>query len=373
VETALRGLRQKRSSEEVIQLAIRLALLACLAYWSFILVRPFIPILAWSAVLAIALYPSFKWLSSHVGNRPKFTAAIITLACLVVVIAPAAWLGLGLIDGLKAISELLETGGLAIPLPPAGIDEWPLIGPRLSEIWRQASTNLDSAFRDLAPYMKPLAGIMLSFAGDAGKGALKFLVSVILAGCLLPAGPRLVAASKNVLARIVPEHSEDFLALAVATTRSVAQGVIGVALIQSLLAGVGLKLAGVPGAGLLAFVILILGILQLGSALVIIPTIIWIWTAKDFATALTMTIYLLLVGILDNIMRPLFMSRGLATPMLVIFIGVLGGMFAHGIVGLFVGPIILAVAWELLRAWMRDEGTSPSPKGSAPANMAEKH
>ena len=181
-----------------------------------------------------------------------------------------------------------------------------------------------------------------------------------------------MAASKSVLAHIVPEHSEDFLALAVATTRSVAQGVIGVALIQSLLAGIGLKLADVPGASVLAFLILILGILQLGSILVIIPAVIWIWTAKDFATALTMTIYLVLVGLADNIMRPLFMSRGLATPMLVIFIGVLGGMLAHGIVGLFVGPVILAVGWELLRAWIRDEATSSSPKGPAPADIAER-
>jgi predicted PurR-regulated permease PerM len=135
----------------------------------------------------------------------------------------------------------------------------------------------------------------------------------------------------------------------------VAQGVIGVAVLQALLAGIGLKLAGVPHAGVLAFAVLILAILQIGSAVVLIPVIIWIWATKDFAVALPLTIYLLIVGVADNVLKPMLMGRGLNTPMLVIFIGVLGGMLAHGILGLFVGPIILAVTWELIMAWIREE------------------
>jgi predicted PurR-regulated permease PerM len=135
----------------------------------------------------------------------------------------------------------------------------------------------------------------------------------------------------------------------------VSQGVIGVAILQSLLAGIGLKLAAVPHAGVLAFAILILAILQIGSVIVILPVIIWIWVTKEFMAALLLTIYLLVVGLADNVLKPLLMGRGLSTPMLVIFIGVLGGMLAHGIVGLFVGPIILAVAWELMMAWIRED------------------
>ena len=127
------------------------------------------------------------------------------------------------------------------------------------------------------------------------------------------------------------------------------------AVLQALLAGIGLKLAGVPHAGVLAFAVLILAILQIGSAVVLIPVIIWIWATRDFAVALPLTIYLLIVGLADNILKPILMGRGLNTPMLVIFIGVLGGMLAHGIVGLFVGPIILAVTWELIMAWIREE------------------
>jgi predicted PurR-regulated permease PerM len=156
-------------------------------------------------------------------------------------------------------------------------------------------------------------------------------------------------------ARLMAQPNEDFVALAGLTIRTVSQGVIGVAVLQSLLAGIGLKLAGVPHAGVLAFAVLILAILQIGSAIVLVPVIIWIWATKDFAVALPLTIYLLIVGLADNILKPMLMGRGLSTPMLVIFVGVLGGMLAHGIVGLFIGPIILAVAWELMTAWIRED------------------
>jgi predicted PurR-regulated permease PerM len=370
----LRAFRKNRSGEEVSQLAIRLGLLACLIYWSFVIVRPFIPILAWSVVLTVALYPAYRWFSDHLGDRPRLASAIITLAGLAIVVGPATWLGLGLFDGLKHISEQLDSGGLAVPSPPARIEEWPVIGPRLHELWKQASTNLEAVFHEVAPHLKPLASVVLSFATGLGTGTLQFLASVILAGFLFPWGPRLVAASRNMLAHVVPEQSEHFLALAGVTIRTVSQGVIGVAVLQSLLAGIGIKVAGVPHASLLAFAILILAILQLGSALVLIPVVIWLWMTKDFAVAFTMTIYLALVGVSDNVLKPLLMGRGLSTPMLVIFIGVLGGMLAHGIVGLFVGPIVLAVAWELMMAWIRDEvpGASvPDAKSAADIRKTE--
>jgi predicted PurR-regulated permease PerM len=213
---------------------------------------------------------------------------------------------------------------------------------------------------EVAPHLKPLAGPVFAFAGSAGVGTLKFIVSVILAGFLFTSGPRVVSASRNIQTRLLPQRNQDFVALAGATIRTVSNGVIGVAVLQSLLAGIGLKLAGVPHAGVLAFAVLVLGILQIGSAIVLIPVIIWIWTTKEVMPALLITIYLVVVGLADNVLKPILMGRGLKTPMLVIFIGVLGGTIAHGIVGLFIGPIILAVAWELMMAWIRDDEASPS-------------
>jgi predicted PurR-regulated permease PerM len=347
--------RPDRSGGAVMQIAIRLGLLACLIYWSFVLLRPFIPILVWSAVLSAALYPPYDWLCAHLGHRPRMAAVMTTLIVLAVFLGPATWLGLGLVDGLRSISDQLASGELGIPSPPRNIRDWPVIGAPLFEIWQTASLNLDAAFRQVAPHLKPLAGPVLAVAGSAGTGMLKFIASVLIAGFLLPAGPRHVAAVRKMLARIVPPRGTDFLTLAGATVRTVAQGVIGIAVLQSLLAGIGLKIAGVPHAGVLAFAVLVLGIVQIGSAPILLPVIIWTWTAKNSGDAVLITIYLVLVGISDNVLRPLLMGRGLSTPVPVIFVGVLGGTLVHGIIGLFVGPIVLAVAWTLLMAWIDEQ------------------
>jgi predicted PurR-regulated permease PerM len=360
VNPRLKALRKIQTSEEIIQLAIRIGLLALLAYWSFVLVRPFVPILVWSVVLAVALYPFFTWLSKRLGDRPRTAAILITLVNFSIVIGPVAWLGIGLIDGLRSISEQLGAGSLSIPSPPPGIRNWPLVGEPMHEFWNDASTNLRATFKQLAPHLKPLAAMVLALAGSASVGTLKFVAAVALAGFMFPSGPRLVSASRDILARVLPQQSEEFVGLAGATIRTISQGVIGIAIVQSLFIGIGLKLVGVPNAGVLAFVVLILGILQLGSAVVVFPVILWIWMTKDFTIALPATIYLVVVGLADNAFKPILMGRGLTTPMPVILIGLLGGTLAHGIVGLFVGPIILAVAWELMMAWIRDERADPT-------------
>ncbi|GIQ77753.1 AI-2E family transporter [Bradyrhizobium sp. RD5-C2] len=351
----MKTLRQLVAGDEFIQLAIRLGLLALLIYWSFVLVRPFVPILAWSVVLAVALYPVFTWLTRILGGRASIAALVLTLIALGVVIGPATWLGIGAVDGVRELAGQLSAGNVVVPSPVPQIKDWPLIGGPLYDLWDRASTNLSAVLREVVPHLKPLAGILFAFAGDAGVGMLKFLLAVVLAGFLFPYGSQLAAACRSFLSRIVPEQSEHFLDLAGATIRAVSRGVIGVAVLQSLLAGVGFKLAGIPSAGLLAFVVMLLAIVQIGAAIVLIPVIIWLWSTKDLATALAFTLFFLVVGVIDNVLKPLVMGRGLTTPALVIFVGVIGGTLAHGIVGLFIGPIILAVAWELITAWIRDD------------------
>ncbi|WP_448045477.1 AI-2E family transporter [Bradyrhizobium liaoningense] len=351
----MRTLVQRLTGEDAIQLLIRLGLLGLLIFWTFYLVRPFVTILVWALVLAVALYPAFVLLARILGGRPKLAAAILTAINLAVFIGPATWLGMGAVDGVKDFAAELAAGELTVPLPPQALKGWPLIGAQVYELWEQASTNLRSALQQIAPYLKPFAGALLGLAGDAGVGAVKFLLSVVVAGVILPYGPQLVAAGRGMLARIVPEQSEHFLDLAGATIRAVSQGVIGIAVIQALLAGIGFKLAGIPIAGLLALLVLLLSIVQIGAALVVLPVIVWIWTDKDVTTALLLTLFLGIVSILDNVLKPLVMGRGLTTPTLVILIGVIGGTLGHGIVGLFIGPIILSVAWELTVAWIKTD------------------
>ena len=353
-------LRQLLTGEDIIQLAIRLALLAGLIFWTFVLIRPFVPILAWAAVLAVALNPVFSWLAKLLGGSPRLAALVLTVINLAIVIGPATWLGLGAVEGIKDIAGHLSAGELVVASPPPAIKTWPLVGPQLYELWDQASTNIRSVLREVAPYLKPLATTVLGFAGDAGLGTLMFLLSVVVAGFVFPYGAQLVAAGRGFLSRIVPEQSEHFLELAGATIRAVSQGVIGVAVIQALLAGIGFKLAGIPSAGLLAFAVMLLSIVQIGAAIILLPVIVWTWFDKDIPTAILLTAFLGIVSVIDNILKPLVMGRGLTTPTLVILIGVIGGTLAHGIVGLFIGPIILAVAWELAVAWIRIDRPDPA-------------
>jgi predicted PurR-regulated permease PerM len=353
----LRTLRQLLSADEIVQLVIRLGLLGLLILWAFLIIRPFVPILTWSAVLAVAFYPVFAWLAKRLGGRPRSASAVLTLVTLGIVIGPAAWLGLSAVEGIKDLAGQIGTGDLALQAAPERIKSWPLVGPQLYELWNQAYTNIRAVLREVTPYLKPLAGMMLSFAGNTGIGMLQFLLSVFVAGFLLPYGPQLVAALRGFLARIVPDQSEHFLELAGATIRAVSQGVIGVAIVQALLAGIGFKLAAIPGAGLLAIIVLLLSIVQIGAAIVLFPVTIWIWMDKDVTVALLLTVYLVIVGLLDNVLKPLVMGRGLTTPTLVILVGVIGGTLAHGIIGLFIGPIILSVAWELAAAWIRIDRT----------------
>jgi len=339
----------------VVELAIRLAFLGLLLFLSLVTVRPLIETMTWSVILAVALYPVFTLVAKWLGGRRRLAAALITILLLLIIVGPATWLGFDFVDVLRTIYERLESGAISIPPPIATVKKWPLIGDQLFEVWELASTNLKAALVKVAPHLRPLGGSLLGAAENAGAGILQFFASVIVAGLLLSPGPSLVEAIAGFLRRRVSRRGDEFMQLAGATIRSVSQGVIGVSLLQALLAGVGLMAAGLPGASLIALFVLILGIIQIGPSLVLIPVIIWSWISMETITALIFTAYMVPVNLMDNILRPLLMARGLTTPMLVIIIGAVGGTLSTGIIGLFVGPIVLAVAWELLVTWVRED------------------
>jgi predicted PurR-regulated permease PerM len=260
------------------------------------------------------------------------------------------WLGLSLAASAHLLIERIGDGVGVIPSPPEGIKAWPLIGDKAYEMWQLASTNLRGLLVETAPQLKPLGNRLLSAAGNVGINLLKFILAAIISGFLLIPGPALVELIKNILAHLAGTRGEDFLKLAGATIRNVSRGIIGIAMLQALLAGIGLLLAGFPAAGLFSFLVLFLGILQIGPSIVLVPLIVWSWFRMDTTMALLFTIYMVPVNLLDNLLRPL-LAKGLSTPMPVILIGVLGGTLAHGMIGLFVGPIVLSIAWQLLLVW----------------------
>jgi len=341
-----------------VEIAIRLAALGLLLYGALALVQPFMSIVIWSVVLTVALYPIFEWMALRLGGRRRLAAILITILSLLIVIGPATWLALGLIESVRTISERLDLSTLSMPPPSRTVKDWPLIGEPIYQFWELASTNVGAALAKIAPQLKPLGSSLLRIGADTGLGIIKFLTSIIIAGFLFSPAPSLVSAVKMFTNKLNSERGEEFVNLAGATIRAVSRGVIGVSVLQALLAGIGLMAAGVPQASLIAFAVLILGIVQIGPSIVLIPVVIWSWMAMETTTALLFTAYIVPVNLLDNILRPFVMGRGLKTPTLVILIGVIGGTLAFGITGLFLGPILLAVIWELFFAWINENETA---------------
>ena len=335
-------------------LIIRFCVLAIFVYLSLVLVRPFITIVIWSAVLAVALYPAFDWLALRLGKRRRLAALLITIVSLLIVIGPTTWLALDLIESLRSLSERLDPSFISLPPPPEAVKGWPLIGDQIYQSWHLASINTKAVLANLAPHLKPLGSTLLRIAADGGIGALQFLISIIVAGFLFCPGPSIVKSVKLFSRRLAPDRAEGFVDLAGATIRAVSQGVIGVSVLQALLAGLGLTVVGIPGASVITSAVLILGIVQIGPSIVIIPAVIWSWITMETTAALLFTAYMVPVNLLDNILKPIVMTRGLRTPMLVIAIGVIGGTLSYGITGLFLGPIVLTVIWELIAAWIAE-------------------
>lgn len=352
--------RPVRESADGFDMAIRIGLLVLLAYLAWEVVAPFVTIVLWSAILAVALYPLFERIQSWTG-RPRLAAAIVTMLSLAVVVAPVAWLGIGMIDGLKLLASGLDNGRLLIPRPAETVRDWPLVGVWVYDTWSRVESDLRSELAELAPVLKPIGIKLLQVASNAMLGLVKFLAAIVIAGFLFCPGPRLVESLRRLLQRVDRPRGGEMLQLAGATIRSVSRGVIGVALLQSVLGGIGFLAAGVPGAGILAFLSLLLGIVQIGPSVIFLPVVVWSWMTMDLTSALLFTAFMVPVGLIDNVLKPILVAKGLATPMPVIIVGVIGGTLAYGIIGLFFGPIVLSVAWVLLTAWLDDEKAAGGP------------
>jgi len=334
-----------------VELSIRLGILAFLLYWSFILVRPFITIAIWAVVLTVALYPLYELMVQWLFGQRRVAAVFMTFLTFAVVIGPAMWLIVGLVDSLRMLTEFFDPDAFVLPPPPHAIKSVPLIGGLSYQYWELASNNLGAALDKVLPHLRPVGTAVLSIAAGAGTGLVKFLIAIIVAGFLYSPAPSLVESLRMFTRRLSSAHGEAFVALAGATIRSVSRGVIGISALQALLAGLGFLIAGIPGASLLMSVALVLGIIQVGPSIVIVPLVVWSWFSMETTAALLFTVYMIPVSLLDNVLRPMLIGRGLQTPMLVVLIGVIGGTLSQGITGLFLGPIFLAVAWKLLVAW----------------------
>jgi len=345
--------------DQAVEAAVRIALLATLVVMCFRIVEPFLVPIAWGIILAVAVWPGYEWLLQRLGGHRVLAAVVFVVIAILVLLVPVGLLSDTLVQGGEWLTHGLKSGDFKIP-PPPDLSGVPLVGKYIESFWRQASTNLGQALGVLEPQLQAAGAWLLRFATSAGVGLLHFVLAILIAGVLLAKSGTGRRAADAVGYRLAGERGLRYARLAETVVRSVSRGILGVALIQALLAGLGMLVAGVPGAGLWALVVLLLATIQIGAFPVLVPAVIYLFYTADLPIAVIFAIWALFVGSIDNVLKPILLGRGVSVPMAVIFLGAIGGFVGAGIIGLFVGPVVLVLGWELLLAWLADAAPPPA-------------
>lgn len=348
---------QRTPSREMLDVLIRAGLIAVLAVFCFRIFAPFLNLMAWSVILAITLYPLQVRLRSMLGGKDGLIATLIILVAFAVILVPTYAMGIAVADSIEKSIAIFKSGGFRIPPPAESVSSWPVIGQRVYDFWQQASTDLTGVAHRFAPQLKEAGLAVLATVTGLGAGLVIFFIALIIAGILMAHGEKGYHSAVQIASRISgPENGVQITDLCTATIRAVAQGVVGIAFIQMLLIGIGFIVMGIPGAGLLSLAVLLLGIMQLPATLITIPVIAFVIVTDGVSTAtIIFSVYTFVAGLADNVLKPLLLGRGVSVPMPVVLIGALGGMVSGGVIGLFVGPVMLAVGYQLFWRWVRDQ------------------
>ena len=322
--------------------------------WCFQVVRPFVQPFLWGVILAIAVHPIYVRLGRGLGDRRRITAAVLVGVILAALIVPSVLLTTSLVKSATRLAGDLHQGAVRIPPPPASVADWPVVGDTVYRFWATASKSLEAALGEVAPHLRPVGEWIVSAVASTGIGLAMFVFSIVIAGALLANGARATEVARGIARRLVHERGDELLELTRATVQSVTRGILGVALIQAVAAGLGMLAVGVPGAGLWALLILLMAVIQLTPALVLLPVVVYVFSASPTWVAVLFAIWSLAVGLSDNVLKPLLLGRGVDVPMLVIFMGAIGGFVLNGVIGLFVGAVVLALGYTLFRAWLEE-------------------
>jgi len=339
----------------LLEVLIRAGLIFALAALCFQIFAPFLTLMVWGLILAVTLYPMQEYVAAKMGGRQGLAATLIVILGIALIVAPTAILMSSLGDSVQRLIHDVQSDALVIPAPRESVAGWPVIGERVYALWSQAHADLPALIKSMQPKIGDLAKSALAFVASIGGGLLLFLAALIIAGILMAFGRSGSRASVAISERLAgPARGAEFATLATATIRAVAQGVIGVAFIQAIIVGLCLLVAGVPWAGVLAMIALVLGIAQIPALIVTLPAIAYIWLLGDYGKgeAILYTLLIFVAGLADNVLKPLMLGRGVDAPMPVILIGALGGMAAAGILGMFVGATLLALGYQLFMGWV---------------------
>lgn len=359
---------EERLIKVSLNIAVRLALAALLAVFCFRIVQPFLVPLTWATILAVALKGVFATMVRMTGGRRGLAGVIFSLTGIILVVGPSYILGGSLLGSARDLRAQLESGTLTVPAPPRVLEKIPVLGERIEEAWSLANTNLEEALVQLEPQLRAFGRWALGFLAGFGGMILTTVLSLIIAGILLTFAEPATKAVRAVTRELQGDWDEDLVGMASITISSVAKGVLGVAVIQSFLCAIGMLVAGVPAAGILSIIVLFLAVIQLPPLLIMILPIIWAWGHMGTIGALVFTVYSIAASASDTPLKAVFLSRGNVVPMPVVLLGAIGGMVSMGMMGLFLGAVVLSVGYQLVRIWMAGgdlpETSEPEPAGA---------
>ena len=348
-------------AKDLTEILVRVGIIAVLVYFSVQVLSPFLGLVLWGLILGVTLYPLHQRLATKMGDRQGGAATLLVLAGLLLIGVPTVMLGASFAGHIQDVIHAVKNDSFQLPAPPASIAEWPLVGERIHQVWALASSDLPALLKEAEPQLANFSRSLLSTVASTAGGVFKFLGSLIIAGIMMAYGKSGAAAMSRIICRFAGKKEGPRLySLSAATIRSVSMGVVGVAFIQALLLGLGFMAAGIPAAGVLAILVLILGILQLPALIVSLPAIAYIWWVGDSTVmSVVFTVYLLVAGMADNVLKPLLLGRGVDAPMPIILLGALGGMVSAGLIGLFVGAVILALGYVVFMTWVAEADEAP--------------
>ena len=350
-----------RVSALLLDVLIRAGLVLGLAMICFQVFSPFLSLMTWALILAVTLYPLHQSVAAKIGGRQGVAATLIVLLGIVVIVVPTAALMNSLGDSVHQLINDVRNNTLQVPPPREGVAEWPLVGEQVHALWTKAHTDLPALVQSMQPKIGNLARAALGFVAGIGGGLLQLLAALVVAGIMMAFGEEGARAIRSIFERFaVGKRGAEFFDLSTATIRAVAKGVLGVAFLQAIIVGICLLIAGIPWAGVLTVIVLVLGIAQVPALIATLPAIAYLWASGNYGTgaAILYTVLLAVSGTADNVLKPLMLGRGVDAPMPVILLGALGGMAAGGILGMFVGATLLALGYQIFMGWV---ATNPEP------------
>ncbi len=347
-------LSKESGSSLDIQGIIKVVILGVVLYYAFAIVEPFIIPVLWGVIIAIAFFPLVKKIERRFPKRRRVIIISGVLLIVVALLVPTYLLSESVIDSSRTLSQNLKDGTVVIPAPNESVKSWPIIGEKIYTFWSEAAHDLESTIVKLRPQFSKYAGSIASAIVGALGGVLQFAISMFIAAAFLLKSEDSVKICDSIARKLVGEKGTDWANLSALTIRSVVNGVIGISIIQAILAYIGLVLIDVPFAWLWAFIVLFLAIIQLSPLIVMLPIVAYVFSYADPTSATIFAVYIIIVSMSDGVLKPLVLGRGVDIPMLVILVGAIGGMMLSGILGLFIGAVILALAYKLFIVWLDD-------------------